>query len=229
MTGYTISTQEILLRLLLAALLGAIVGWERERKEGTAGLRTHMLVCIGSALIMLVSMFGFKDILGQPNVVLDPSRVAAQVISGIGFLGAGTIFFLRPHIVKGLTTAAGLWTVAAVGLAAGGGLYLAATITTLLVFVILALIKPVEGKIKNMSAKNMAIMYETGKVSITDIEAIFKEAGLQISGMNIRSLQEEGMSEAFIFFRHTPTGDILTQTINKVKDMDGVKEVRSRR
>jgi putative Mg2+ transporter-C (MgtC) family protein len=229
MTGYTISTQEILLRLLLAALLGAIVGWERERKEGTAGLRTHMLVCIGSALIMLVSMFGFKDILGQPNVVLDPSRVAAQVISGIGFLGAGTIFFLRPHIVKGLTTAAGLWTVAAVGLAAGGGLYLAATITTLLVFVILALIKPVEGKIKNMSAKNMAIMYETGKVSITDIEAIFKEAGLQISGMNIRSLQEEGMSEAFIFFWHTPTGDILTQTINKVKDMDGVKEVRSRR
>jgi len=133
-----------LLRLGLAALLGALVGIERERKDWAAGLRTHMMVCTGSALTMIVSAFGFHDILGTPSVVLDPSRIAAQVISGIGFIGAGTILFLRQEVIRGLTTAAGLWTVAAIGLAAGGGLYLAAWAATLIVLVILWVLKPVE-------------------------------------------------------------------------------------
>ncbi|HNL83162.1 MAG TPA: MgtC/SapB family protein, partial [Chitinophagaceae bacterium] len=87
--------QEIIIRILLASFLGALIGLERERKHWAAGLRTHMMVCVGSCLIMMVSAFGFKDILGTPNVTLDPSRIAAQVVSGIGFIGAGTILLLK--------------------------------------------------------------------------------------------------------------------------------------
>jgi putative Mg2+ transporter-C (MgtC) family protein len=139
-----ISWTEILLRLMLAAVLGALVGIERERKDWAAGLRTHMMVCVGAALTMMVSAFGFKDVLGTNNIVLDPSRIAAQVISGIGFIGAGTILFLRQEVIRGLTTAAGLWTVAAIGLAAGGGMYFAAWLTTIIVLIILWVLKPLE-------------------------------------------------------------------------------------
>src|SRR5258707_11194747 len=102
-----------------------------------------MLVCVGSALIMLVSAFGFADVLGAKDVVLDPSRVAAQVVSGIGFLGAGSIL-LRGEVVRGLTTAASLWTVAAIGLAVGGGLYIEAAAATVGLLLILAGVKPPE-------------------------------------------------------------------------------------
>lgn len=113
---------ELGLRLLLAALLGAVIGINRGRLEWAAGLRTHMLVCVGSALAVIVSTFGFFDVLGRPGIQLDPSRIAAQVVSGVGFLGAGTILFLqRERAIRGLTTAAGLWAVASVGLAAGAG------------------------------------------------------------------------------------------------------------
>ena len=101
---------ELIVRLAVSALIGSAIGIERERLRWAAGLRTHMLVCVGSCLVMIVSAYGFSDVL-RPNVVLDPSRVAAQVVSGIGFLGAGSII-LRNEVVKGLTTAASLWTAA---------------------------------------------------------------------------------------------------------------------
>src|SRR6201999_718256 len=132
-----LANYESVLRLCVAAALGGVVGLERERLEWVAGLRTHMLVCLGAALVMIVSSFGFADVIG-PGVVLDPSRVAAQVVSGIGFLGAGTILFLRQEVIRGLTTAASLWTVAAVGLAVGNGLYTAAIGATVLIVIILA-------------------------------------------------------------------------------------------
>src|ERR1700735_2727044 len=133
---------ETLLRLLVAAVLGSLIGFERERLLWAAGIRTHMLVCVGACLFMIVSAYGFASVLG-PNVVLDPSRVAAQVVSGIGFLGAGAIL-ARGEIVRGLTTAASIWTVAAIGLAVGGGLYFAASASTGIIIVILAGIKPLE-------------------------------------------------------------------------------------
>ena len=135
--------QEILFRLFLAAVFGALIGLERERKDWTAGMRTHMMVCLGAALIMLVSSYGFSDVLGTPHVELDPSRVAAQVVSGIGFIGAGTILFMRHGRIRGLTTASGLWTVAAIGLATGGGMYFAAAVTTVLALIILWALQPV--------------------------------------------------------------------------------------
>jgi putative Mg2+ transporter-C (MgtC) family protein len=142
-----LSITEISIRLALAAIFGAAIGLERERKDWAAGLRTHMMVCMGSSLIMLVSSFGFSDIIDHPHVSLDPSRVAAQVVSGIGFLGAGTIMFLRPSTVLGLTTASGLWTVAGIGLATGGGMYYAASIATVFAIIILWALHPLQKRV----------------------------------------------------------------------------------
>ena len=138
-----LSNLELILRLGLAAFLGSFIGFERERLLWAAGLRTHMLVCVGSCLMMIISAFSFFDILGQPHVILDPSRIAAQVVSGIGFLGAGAIL-LRGEVIRGLTTAASLWAVAGIGLAVGGGLYVAAIATTVIILVILVGMKPLE-------------------------------------------------------------------------------------
>ena len=126
----------MLLRLAIAAVLGSAIGVERELREREAGLRTHLLVALGAALFTIVSAYGFDDVLGKsgPSVLvrLVPSRVAAQVVSGIGFLGAGAI--IRQGLsVRGLTTAASLWIVAAIGMASGAGMYAAATIGTVIV------------------------------------------------------------------------------------------------
>jgi Uncharacterized membrane protein len=123
---------EIFLRLLLAGVFGAIIGFERTSKRKEAGIRTHFLVALGSALIMIVSKYGFSDIVGN-HIVLDPSRIAAQVVSGIGFIGAGMIIFQR-ETVRGLTTAAGLWATAGIGLAVGAGMYWISLSVTILVF-----------------------------------------------------------------------------------------------
>lgn len=183
-----IPLSDILIRLALAALLGSIVGLERQRHDWAAGLRTHMLVCVGATLAMIVSMDGFGDVIGKPGVGLDPSRVAAQVISGIGFLGAGTILFMKSEIVKGLTTAAGLWTVAAIGLAVGGGLYIPATATTVIVFIILAAIKPIERKLFDRN-KYTAINLEGGKsqLDIHGIQEILSKHLIQIKEVKLTS------------------------------------------
>jgi putative Mg2+ transporter-C (MgtC) family protein len=111
---------DILWRLGLALVLSSAIGVEREIRQKTAGLSTYTLVGVGSAAFMLVSIFGFSDAVGQAHVSLDPSRVAAQIVSGIGFIGGG-IIFVRRDSVRGLTTAAGVWVTAAVGMACGGG------------------------------------------------------------------------------------------------------------
>lgn len=131
-------TIELIIRIFIAALLGGIIGFEREFRAKEAGFRTHSLVALGSALFMLISQFGFSDVLSHDHVSLDPARVAAQVVSGIGFIGAGIIIFQK-HVVRGLTTAAGLWTVSAIGLACGSGMYVLAVATTVLVLLCLEL------------------------------------------------------------------------------------------
>ena len=127
-------TLEFVLRIFVAALLGGVIGLEREYRAKEAGFRTHFLVALGSALFMIVSAYGFEDVVSLPSHQLDVSRVAAQVVSGIGFIGAGTIIFHKSeNAVRGLTTAAGVWVVAAIGLACGGGLYALAIAATVLV------------------------------------------------------------------------------------------------
>ena len=115
-------TWDFFFRLLVAGVLGAIIGLDREYRAKEAGFRTHFLVALGSALFMIVSKYGFWGILGDTGIGLDPSRIAAQVVSGIGFLGAGTII-IQKLFVRGLTTAAGIWATSAIGLAVGAGQY----------------------------------------------------------------------------------------------------------
>jgi len=125
---------ELMLRIFVAALLGGLIGLEREYRSKEAGFRTHFLVAMGSALFMVVSAYGFSDAMNNELQRWDVSRVAAQVVSGIGFIGAGTIIFRKTeNIVSGLTTAAGVWVVAAIGLACGGGMYKLAIVSTVLV------------------------------------------------------------------------------------------------
>lgn len=126
----------MILRVFIAAILGGIIGFEREYRAKEAGLRTHFLVAMGSALFMILSQYGFDDLLGVDSISLDPSRIASQVVTGIGFIGAGTIIFQK-HVIKGLTTAAGLWVTSAIGLTCGSGMYLLATTATILVLVCL--------------------------------------------------------------------------------------------
>ncbi len=125
---------EFLMRIFCAAILGGIIGLEREYRAKEAGFRTHFLVALGSALFMIVSAYGFSDAMNNDLQRWDVSRVAAQVVSGIGFIGAGTIIFRKAeNIVSGLTTAAGLWVTAAMGLACGGGMYVLAIGSTVMV------------------------------------------------------------------------------------------------
>lgn len=162
-----------------AVVLGGLIGLEREVSNHAAGFRTHILVCIGAALIMLLSIYGFSDFVNEINVRIDPSRLAAQVISGIGFLGAGTI--LRNGLsISGLTTAASLWVTAGIGLSAGAGFYKGALVATFLVLVCLFLLNKTE---KLFSAKHKNLLQITiednstltGKI-ISELEAM----GIQI-------------------------------------------------
>jgi len=146
-------TVELILRLVLAAALGMLIGVERAYRAKTAGTRTHCLVSLGSALFMIVSQYGFLDVPAGAGVhAADPSRVAAQIVSGIGFLGAGTII-MQKHVIHGLTTAAGMWVAAGIGMAAAAGLYGVAVAATVLCLVGLELFGHLNRVIRNHGAK----------------------------------------------------------------------------
>lgn len=168
---------DITLRLLIAMLLGGVIGIEREYRSKEAGFRTHFLVALGSALFCIVSQYGFGFDLK------DSSRVAAQVVSGIGFLGAGTIIFQK-NVVRGLTTAAGLWVTAAIGLACGSGMFAAAAIATALIIVgleVLILFIPHIGHtVVELSFST------TSEESIKQVVNKLKKAGIRISSFKLR-------------------------------------------
>jgi putative Mg2+ transporter-C (MgtC) family protein len=193
-------------RLLLAALLGSVIGFERERLLWAAGLRTHMLVCVGSCLIMIVSAYGFTSVLG-PHVILDPSRVAAQVVSGIGFLGAGSII-LRNEVVKGLTTAASLWAVAAVGLAVGGGLHFAAIAATVIILAILAGLKPVEERFRSRrQTVDLHLKVERGVMSAAFLQQTLGWRASRVKLLLIRSDDGAGADQVDLTLGRQPARD----------------------
>lgn len=173
---------DLLLRLGAAMVLGALVGLERERLERAAGFRTHALVSVASALIMIVSTYGFPE-----GFALDPSRIAAQVVSGIGFLGAGVIIFRR-NTVRGLTTAASLWAVAGVGLTAGAGLYIPAAAGTVFMLLIQAGMRPIEAHFFKHEARRQRLLIET-----TNTQALLAQIpNLSAShNMRVQSMQFE--------------------------------------
>jgi putative Mg2+ transporter-C (MgtC) family protein len=214
---------DTLLRLLVAAVLGSLVGFERERLLWAAGIRTHMLVCVGACLFMIVSAYGFGPVLGQ-NVVLDPSRVAAQVVSGIGFLGAGAIL-ARGEIVKGLTTAASIWTVAAIGLAVGGGLYFAAAVSTVVILAILAGVKPLEELYRERN-QSCRLVIEATHGALTP-ELVKKTLGIrtgQIKRLVVKPKEGTDLDEVTLILSRVASRE--TQTIaDKLQSLPDVSQV----
>ncbi len=124
-----------LIRIIVAAICGAVIGYERAIQRKSAGVRTHIVVAIASALFMIVSKYGFSDVLGMHGIALDPSRIAAQIVTGISFIGAGTILVRREQ-VSGLTTAAGVWATSAIGMAIGAGMYFVGILATAFLFIV---------------------------------------------------------------------------------------------
>jgi len=220
-----LSNEEIFLRLFASALLGSMIGLERERLDRDAGLRTHMLVSVGSTVIMLVSAFGFGDVLGQPNVVLDPARVAAQVVSGIGFLGAGTII-LRKEVVRGLTTAASLWAVASIGLSVGGGLYLAAVAATFVVLIILVGVKPIERRLfRNRRPRLVFLRVNRPEISLLTIESAIVETGLQLRNIQIEPGESDNEENLQLTLDPVAPEELIL-LIEKLRAISGVREIR---
>ena len=185
---------ELTIRLMLALLLGGAIGIEREYRAKEAGFRTHFLVALGSALFCLVSQFGFGVDLK------DSSRVAAQVVSGIGFLGAGTIIFQK-NVVRGLTTAAGLWVTAAIGLACGTGMYLAAVLTTAMVLLGLEVLNY---WIPQLGLSTIELSFSApSRESVKEFITRIKQDGMEVHSYELkeRRLSKEEFLEASIEIR----------------------------
>ena len=176
---------DFMLRLLVAGILGAIIGLDREYRAKEAGYRTHFLVSLGSALIMIVSQYGFQEIIKENSVTLDPSRVAAQAVSGIGFIGAGTII-LQKQIVRGLTTAAGIWATAGIGLAVGAGMYAIGIATTVLTLIGLELLSYI---FKSVGMKSSMIAFSTNnKDTLKQIADRFNSKDYMIVSYEMQTL-----------------------------------------
>ena len=170
----------------LALVLSALIGLEREIRQKSAGLRTYTLVGLASALIMLVSKYGFTDLLAQGRVVLDPSRMAAQIVSGIGFIGGGVIF-VRKDLVRGLTTATTIWVTAAVGMACGGGLPLLAVAVTAANFVVVFGFRPLERLLpkSRWAPSSLRVIYEDGRGILRDILTVCTHEEFAVTGVEV--------------------------------------------
>lgn len=211
-----------LFRLLLACILGGLIGYERESMNRPAGFRTHILVCMGSALVMLTSEYIFMKYKGATNI--DPARLGAQVISGIGFLGAGTII-REGASVKGLTTAASLWAVSCVGIAAGIGFYGGAIVAALVIYLTLILLKKLEHNLTRK--KHLNILYIKTNNLPGQIGIIGNAFGKHdISIKNIEFMNNEEDDDALIKFFVRLPGSVKKKTIiEELEKIDGVSKV----
>jgi putative Mg2+ transporter-C (MgtC) family protein len=195
--------------------------------EWAAGMRTHALVSLGSALFMVVSIFGFSDILNEQHVILDPSRVAAHVASGIGFIGAGTIIFRR-EIVKGLTTAASIWAVAAVGLAVGGGMFLAAISATLLALALLVLARPVKQRLfpKRKEARRVRLVLRRD-TSLAELRSEIEASEVPLERIVVRPGSSAGEDDAELVLGKGSQEEELLSLVEGLRRVSGVREVNS--
>lgn len=180
---------EFTLRLFVAGIMGILIGLEREYRAKEAGYRTHFLVAVGSALLMIVSQYGFEEVLERDLVRLDPSRIAAQVVSGIGFIGAGTII-LQKQIVRGLTTAAGIWATSGIGLAIGAGMYSIGVATTVLVLLGLEVLSFF---FKSIGLRNLMVEFSTcDKEALKRVSATFHSKSYVVVSYEMSESDEGG-------------------------------------
>jgi len=184
---------EMVIRLLLSSVLGGIVGMERGSGDRPAGFRTHILVCAGSALLMLVSLYGFDGFDKTPFVPpthRDPARIAAQVVSGIGFLGAGTILH-EGITIRGLTTAASLWMISAIGLATGAGMYFVSIVATVITFITLTTFHSVEKRFAVANSKSdkkyIRVLASNAPGIVAQVSSYLVENGIRVKTINVQN------------------------------------------
>jgi len=223
---FTATTPTELLLLLLAFVLSAIIGIERERRLKSAGLRTHTLVGLGAAVFTLVSAYGFAGVIGA-DVVLDPSRIAAQIVSGIGFLGAGVIF-VRQNVVTGLTTAASIWVTAAVGMACGAGMPVVAISATLLHLITVIILTFLGRKIPTINRNQvLTIQYKEGHGSLRMALTRAAELGFELTLTGTRQVERAGKQprvEASMRLQRGPRPlDTLVDVLSGVKGVTAVQ------
>jgi putative Mg2+ transporter-C (MgtC) family protein len=232
----TISYLDILLRLGLALVLGAIIGLERESTEHTAGLRTQALVALGSALFTVISAFGFLGFTTIPHVQIDPTRIASYIVAGIGFLGAGSIF-RDQHRVRGLTTAATVWLVAAVGMACGAGFLWEAVIATILALIVLIVLRYVErlmllrslqrfiapGKFTESQHLHIEAAPVTGQLTGQVYDACTR-SGITVDKLSVHADQE---ADTVIVACRVPDATTLAQIIGELHALPGVRAVQA--
>ncbi|HDP0317355.1 TPA: MgtC/SapB family protein [Salmonella enterica subsp. enterica serovar Concord] len=215
---------DLLLRIALAGLLGGFIGIERQLRAKEAGLRTHILVGIGSAMFMIVSKYGFEDILLESHVALDPSRIAAQVVSGMGFLGAGTII-IQKQVVKGLTTAAGMWVTAAIGLVIGSGLYEIGIYGAFLTLVVLEVFRQLSNR---LLSRHCGLLV---KLSPQSVSRVFTMLQMMSIRFDFRSLKEnpseDKVWELFLVLTLRP-GKSISNLCPEILKIEGVKSVAVR-
>jgi len=182
------------LRLLLACICGAVIGYERKNRGKGAGIRTHTIVALASALMMIVSKYGFADFADFPGTRgADPARIAAQVVSGVGFLGAGMIYFNR-HLVKGLTTAAGVWATAGVGLAVGAGLYLVGIFSTVIIVFCQIFLHKNYSFLHMPSEEILSVTIDDTEEAMDFLNNMLAKYNIAVGGMKCKK-KEEGLIE----------------------------------
>ena len=219
---------DVVLRLSVAALFGMLVGIERERRARAAGLRTMGLVGLGSALFTLVSAYAFSDLAAARHLTIDPTRIMAQIVTGIGFLGAGTIW-LRKDLVRGLTTAAALWVVAAIGMAVGAGLWAPAVTGMVAVLVVLALLRPIERVFFPQSGPHIVrVRVSTIGEASTLIGRVYEEmsqAGVHVEALSVQAARRTGeIIRVNCRFAHAQQ---MAQAVQRLRQLPGVQAVRA--
>ena len=225
------STLTELTLLFVAFVLSAVIGIERQYRLKSAGLRTHTLVGLGAAVFTLVSAYGFDNVVGA-GVVLDPSRIAAQIVSGIGFLGAGVIF-VRQNIVNGLTTAASIWVTASIGMASGAGMPVLAAATTLLYLVAVGILTVAGRKMPTADKDQIFVLeYKDGRGVLRSILASATELGYEASLTDTRRIEVSGKTprvEARMRFtghKHGPLED-LVEGLSEIRGVTSVHVTKS--
>lgn len=216
-----------ILLLTLAFLMSAAIGIERDIRQKSAGARTHILVGMGSALFTLVSAYGFSHLLGG-DVVLDPSRIAAQIVSGIGFIGAGVIF-VRQNAVSGLTTAASIWVTAAVGMACGAGMPLIAGLTVVFYLLAVTLVTTLMRRLpRNHRAERYIVRYADGRGILRQILGTASQFGYETRLVDTRRIEAAGgfaVDATMTFTRTRRVG--AEQLFEELQELDGVLEIRT--
>ena len=211
---------EVLMRLVLSCVMGGIIGYERQARHKSAGLRTNILVCLGSCLVMLLSQSLYQDVEGKTNA--DPARLAAQVVSGIGFLGAGAIM-KEGVTVTGLTTAACLWVVAGVGLAVGAGFYVGAGITTALVFLICGYLTRFDFWMGHETFLTLSIVMVERPGQISRISNLLDMMHLKVRGIRMKANTERNPKDPEVNLELDLEG---AQRIDRGAVVDAVKNRR---